>query len=316
MSPDPRISVVIPSRRGPRLAFALEALAAQELDRAEFEVIVVVDELSEGSESAAPEGLEVRFLTATGAVGPTVKRNVGWRAAGAPLVAFTDDDCRPRPGWLAALLDAWDGGDALLQGATVVDPDEVHLLHGLARSQEVPVPSEWFQCANVAYPRALLERLSGFDEEFYFGGEDTDLGARALEAGARWRWVDEAIVDHAVIARTLLAALREAARWPSLPLVLARHPRYREAIHRRVFWNEFHAGVAGVALAAALVRRHPVLAAVAAAPWIRSRLAWSPSEGLRPLARRLVGLPPRLAVDAVETAATARAAIVEGVPVL
>ena len=31
-------------------------------------------------------------------------RNIGWRAATAPLVAFTDDDCRPAPDWLERLL--------------------------------------------------------------------------------------------------------------------------------------------------------------------------------------------------------------------
>ena len=36
--------------------------------------------------------------------GPAAQRNHGWRAGGAPLVAFTDDDCRPAPGWLEALL--------------------------------------------------------------------------------------------------------------------------------------------------------------------------------------------------------------------
>ena len=39
----------------------------------------------------------------------------------------------------------------------------------------------------MAYPRALLERLGGFDEAYDFGGEDTDLAWRAIEAGAEPR---------------------------------------------------------------------------------------------------------------------------------
>ena len=35
--------------------------------------------------------------------GPARARNLGARAARGRLLAFTDDDCRPEPGWLAAL---------------------------------------------------------------------------------------------------------------------------------------------------------------------------------------------------------------------
>ena len=37
--------------------------------------------------------------------GPAKARNRGWRAAAAPLVAFTDDDCRPSTTWLQELLE-------------------------------------------------------------------------------------------------------------------------------------------------------------------------------------------------------------------
>ena len=62
MGGSPRISVVIPSRgRETRLAFALDALAAQTLDSAHFEVLVVRDGTPRRA-AAAPEGLHVRFL--------------------------------------------------------------------------------------------------------------------------------------------------------------------------------------------------------------------------------------------------------------
>src|SRR3546814_1007830 len=36
--------------------------------------------------------------------GPAPARNLGWRSSSAPYVAFTDDDCVPRPDWLAQSL--------------------------------------------------------------------------------------------------------------------------------------------------------------------------------------------------------------------
>ena len=130
---EPDIAVVIPTRRREtRLAFALEALAEQSLDASRFEVIVVRDGDAAAPFAEPPDGLRVRFCTRPGVAGPTAKRNVGWRSTTAPLVAFTDDDCRPHPAWLESLLAAADGADAFLQGRTEPDPDESHLLHGFA----------------------------------------------------------------------------------------------------------------------------------------------------------------------------------------
>ena len=43
----------------------------------------------------------------------------------------------------------------------------------------------WFETCNIVYEAELLERLDGFDEAFAEAlGEDTDLGWRALAAGA------------------------------------------------------------------------------------------------------------------------------------
>ncbi|MFM7142900.1 MAG: glycosyltransferase family A protein, partial [Alphaproteobacteria bacterium] len=38
--------------------------------------------------------------------GPAAARNRGVREAHGEFVAFTDDDCRPDPQWLATLVDA------------------------------------------------------------------------------------------------------------------------------------------------------------------------------------------------------------------
>ncbi|MGH6885065.1 MAG: glycosyltransferase family 2 protein, partial [Geminicoccales bacterium] len=181
----PEISVVVPTRgRETRLAFALESLAGQTLARERFEVIVVRDRDAVGPLAPIPEGLRARYLTQAEVSGPTVKRNRGWRAAEGDLVAFTDDDCRASPGWLAALVGASDGDTTFLQGCTEPDPDELHLTGGFARTQRVDSATGWYETCNMAYPRALLARLGGFDEAFDFGGEDTDLAYRAIEAGA------------------------------------------------------------------------------------------------------------------------------------
>ena len=199
MSAPPLVTVVIPThKRETRLSFALDALAAQTVALDRFEVIVVRSP-GAGPRTEPRPGLDVRFLEAPEA-NISLQRNLGWREARAPLVAFTDDDCRPAPDWLERLLAASLGGsdepleDRFLFGRTEPDPDEGHLLYGIARTIHVIGPDRWFRTCNIAYPRDLLERLEGFDESLAFHCEDTDLGLRALAAGAEGVFCDEALV--------------------------------------------------------------------------------------------------------------------------
>jgi GT2 family glycosyltransferase len=307
--------VVIPTaRRETRLAFALEALARQTLPRERFEVVVVRAE-DDGPKAGAPDGLPVRFLSVPPDSGAAASRNVGWRAATGPLVAFTDDDCRPTADWLERLLEAagTDEGQ-VLQGRTEPDPAELERLHGLATTQRIEAASPWYQTCNIAYPRALLEQLGGFDERFD-GGEDADLGLRAVEAGARRSFVDGARVWHAVHSRHVWDAIRGEARWRTIPLVLAEHPSQRRELTLRLFWRPAHARVFFAALGLLRLRRNPALALAAATPYLRHHLK-SYRLSPRTLVRAALDLPPRALVDLTGVVATARSAIRHRTPVL
>jgi len=311
------VAVVIPTRnRETRLAFALEALAAQTLEPERYEVIVVRSgDALDGPLCDSPPGLRVRFLTSPVA-GPAVQRNLGWRDAQAPLIAFTDDDCRPAPDWLERLLAARDGESTMLQGRTEPDPDEERLYWGLARSWRITSENGWYATCNMAYTRALLERLDGFDERFPGAwGEDTDLGLRARELGARQRYVDDALTWHAVLPRSLPAALREARRRDATVVVVARHPVHREELYGGYFAHARHARLLPALLGLTLARRHPGLAVVAALPYVLGNVDRRHLTG-RGLLRQAMHLPARLALDLVEMVVIARAAVRERVPLI
>lgn len=308
----PRVSVVIPTggHRPRRLIATLEALAAQGLPRGEMEVIVSCDPGVQVP--PAPAGLAVRVVEAPAAMGAAANRNLGWREARAPLVAFTDDDCRPAPGWIEALLSAAAGApEAFLQGRTEPDPTEIDALWGFARSMRVTSDSPWQESCNIAYPRALLERLGGFNEGYgLVGGEDTDLGWRALELGAPKRYVEAALVWHAVERQSFRQALTRARHTRDQPQVLARFPELRRELTLGLFYWPEHALLL-LALAGVLSRR-PALAALAAVPYVERHLR---HYVLTPKMAAIAAthLPVRAFADAITMAVVARRGLERGV---
>jgi GT2 family glycosyltransferase len=317
---EPAIAVVVPSHERPlRLRWLLNALEDQTLERPQFEVIVCHD--SRGPETErllrshplATAGTLRSTTLRSGRNPPGLQRNVAWRAARAPLIAFTDDDCRPPADWLErALAAAKANPGAIVQGATRPDPDELSLLHAAAhsRTQLIEPPVGWAQTCNIVYPREVLERAGGFDERLE-GGEDADLAWRARSAGVELVGAPEVLTYHAVEAQSLPAALRSSWRWRHLPAVVGRHPQLRVAdSFGGLFWKPRHAwltlGIAGAALASAA--RRPALAGAALVPWA---LSAAPVYGSswRGRARSALELPAQAAIDGVELAALATGSI-------
>ncbi|HEY3020239.1 MAG TPA: glycosyltransferase family A protein [Solirubrobacteraceae bacterium] len=308
----PELTVAVASHERPlRLRWLLNALDEQTLERDRFEVVVCHDSAGEATERALREhplaaaGVlrHVRLPPGTGSAAR--QRNVAWRAGRAAVVVFTDDDCRPPADWLERVLAAVRRRPgAVVQGAVRPDPVEAHLLAAAphARSLHVDPPVPWGQAANIAYPRAVLERLGGFDEAYARAGEDADLALRAIAAGVAYVGAPEALTFHAVAPSGLAAHLRTLPRWGDLARVVKRHPRVRRHLAAGVFWKPSHGWL--LAAVPALARRRPAGAAVLVgwATVSRPRYGGSP----RGLARAASELPGRAVVDLVEIAVLAR----------
>src|SRR4051794_37320240 len=109
----PEIAVVVASHDRPlRLRWLLEALSDQTLERDRFEVVVAHDSTGPETDALlqahplAEHGTLRRIRRPPGSSPPGANRNAAWRAARAPTVVFTDDDCRPPREWLAKALQA------------------------------------------------------------------------------------------------------------------------------------------------------------------------------------------------------------------
>jgi histidinol-phosphate phosphatase family protein len=273
--------VVVPTAGRPSLARLLEALHAA-TGPAPGRVVIVDDRHDRSSPLAVgprvPDAVEV--VSAEGR-GPAAARNAGWRRTSADWVAFLDDDVVPAADWLDALADDLAGLPARVAGSQ--------------GRVEVPLPAtrrptDWerntaglegarWATADMAFRRAALQAVGGFDERFPRAyREDADLGLRlvrsgyAIERGARR-------VSHPVRPPGRLVSVRLQAGNADDALMRRLHgPDWRQAAGAPRGALRRHLATTGAGLAglAALSLRRRRAARVAIGAWLAGtgRLAW------------------------------------------
>lgn len=178
-----RISAVVCTHsRVEYLVEALRSLTRQTLDSERFEILVVDnrsnDETASVVRDLASKQANLSYLFEP-ELGLSHARNLGWRTARAPFVAYLDDDAVAAPDWLERIILAFEdvlptpgcvcGRVAPIWGAdrpTWLNETIGRYYSILERSD----PPGWltdnaFCGANMAFPRALLASLDGFDTE-------------------------------------------------------------------------------------------------------------------------------------------------------
>jgi glycosyltransferase involved in cell wall biosynthesis len=295
-------SVIIPARDAAATLGATLAAIARQDGGAGREVIVVDDGSADDTVAVAQaSAVEVRVIRAAGS-GPAAARNLGAAAAAGRILAFTDADCVPEPGWLAAGLAATESAD-LVQGR-VLPPHDADIG---PYDRYLAVTSEYglYETANLFVARELFHRLGGFESILTPRrgielGEDVWLGWRARRAGARTAFSEAALVRHAVFPRGPRGYVAERARLRFFPELAGRIPELREGfLYRRWFLSprsaRFDLAVAGAAAAVVARRAAPALLALPYLGQLRGRArAWP-----RPVEVAAV----ELAADAVGAAA-------------
>ena len=215
--PDPDVSIIIPHLNQPALLRkCLLCLQEQSFDMRRAEIIVI----DNGSHEVPADVIRAFpnvVLASESEAGPGPARNRGVALSRAPILAFTDSDCLPDRGWVAAILARFTaepdlaiiGGDLRI---VIPSPDTptmaeaFELLYGFR--QRLNITRHRFSAtANMATRRAVLDAVGPF------GGlqlsEDRDWGQRAARMGYRTEFAPEALVRHP--ARRTMAALH--AQW-------------------------------------------------------------------------------------------------------
>jgi glycosyltransferase involved in cell wall biosynthesis len=264
---------VIPTYRRPDLLRrCLDALLRQTYPSDLLEVVVVEDGGAGEAEAVVAQvqargtPIALRYLGVPHG-GPGAARNAGWNLARGEVIAFTDDDTIPDPGWIRNGARALQAGADAVSGRTIVPlpdrpTDADANTQGLERAT--------FATCNVFCRRTWLERVGGFDPRFRRAyREDSDLEFRLLDTGARIARAEDALVVHPPRAERPFVSLRQQRNQLYDALLYRKHPRrFRETIrsHPPVVYYAITAGQVGGVLALLAGRRR--LAASLLALWL------------------------------------------------
>jgi len=200
-------AVIVCTRNRPEmLAEALDAIAPT---LRTGDALLVVDSAS--TEKATREVAQARGVRVArcGQKGLSRARNLGVSETDHGVVVFTDDDCRPQPGWLDPLTSPFaDDTVGFVLGQVRADVAAAHLPfdaarpRGAARFSGPTDPIEMGNGACMAFRRAAYVACGGADERLGAGtrlrsAEDHDLFCRLL----RHHWVGVYAPDALVLHR-------------------------------------------------------------------------------------------------------------------
>lgn len=199
----PELTVLLATHeRRDVLVECLEAFARQPLARGRFEIVVVDDGSTDGTDALAGAlRLRVPFAYLRVEAGGAARaRNAVLPRARGRLVLFVNDDTIPFPDTLQRHLEAHrelEGRRAIVLGTFEQPPEHtgMALTRLLERTSYVfdyarwsagqVLPGQAFYTCNLSLPLAAVREAGGFDGSFAMYAEDTELGVRLERAG--WR---------------------------------------------------------------------------------------------------------------------------------
>ncbi len=198
--------------RANSLRLTLESLRF--LNQRNFEVCVVCGPTEDGTRelvSSWPDLLKVGFNSERNL---SISRNMGVRLAAGDIVAFLDDDSIPEPEWLDQILAAYDDPNVGGVGGFVFNYTGISFqwefgttdrLGNADMSWKHAAPELNFPFtynfphllgANSTFRRTALIEVGGFDEEFDYFLDETDLICRIVDNGRSIRQLRNAFVHH------------------------------------------------------------------------------------------------------------------------
>ena len=181
-----------------------------------FETIVVDNGSSDGSADLAETEFGARVIRNPDNRGFCAANNQGIAAAQGDFIALLNNDAEAEPGWLAALHAAcsrapdvgmaaskilvWEDPARIDKAGHLIFPDGQNRGRGSGERDRGQFDREeevlWPDGCAALYRKSMLDRIGGFDEDFFAYGDDAELGLRARIAGWKCIYTPLAVVRH------------------------------------------------------------------------------------------------------------------------
>jgi hypothetical protein len=191
------------------------------------------------------------------------------------ILAFTDSDCIPQPGWLEEGVAEIDNGADVVDGRTIPVRDVGPLERSVGQEND-----GLYATCNVFYRKDVFVAMGGFDQEasrrlgFRFTpwakglgfGEDTLLGWRVARKGTA-RYAPDAVVLHSVFPNAFREWLTRSWMMAAFPGLLREVPEIKPTFLRHGVMFGPRSRMPVYVCAGALALRRPQLAAAALGWW-------------------------------------------------
>lgn len=234
-------SIIVPSRSGAqRLPLLLQALSRQ--DSTDFEVIVVLDGDTDGSEGCLQAAAEtapfvLRYIVFPENRGRSAALNAGFAEAKGHIMIRSDDDLEPALDFVSGHIKRHQGGRNGIVGLTTnrFPPTAYARIYGnkaderhRAEALLAPQHTHWRHwSANVSVTREMHEQIGGYDMRYRaYGWEDVDYGYRLHQAGVPIVIAPELMaVHHAASTTTAIRSARALHSGAARDIFLSIHGR-------------------------------------------------------------------------------------------
>ncbi len=213
-APAPRVSVIICTlNRAEYLAQALSGVAR--LRDAVFEIIVVLGPSQDRTVDLIERWASLIKVTSCNVPNLSSARNQGLAIAEGEIIAFLDDDAVPHPDWLSRLMRHFEdpriggvGGYTVGRQGTAFQARKIvcdrhgsaHMMSDYFDERLLNIPGSWLYPApmgtNVAFRRAALAAIGGFDPAYAYFLDETDVCLRLVDAGWQIVFEPSALVWH------------------------------------------------------------------------------------------------------------------------
>lgn len=185
----PHITVIVCSHNGAR-TLRDTFIGLSRVDYPHFDVVLVDDGSTDETASIGREfGAHV---ISTPNRGLSSARNTGMEAARGEIIVYLDDDAWPEPNWLRYIAETFRANPqhAAVGGPNLAPPGTGEIADCVDNAPGGPVHvliddthAEHVPGCNMAFRRARLQEIGGFDPEYRAAGDDVDVCWRVLERG-------------------------------------------------------------------------------------------------------------------------------------